>query len=257
MDLGERMKEYENVNRFYLTKKMPVIIRIDGKAFHTFTRGLKKPFDIKLMEIMQNTMLFLCNNIQGCKLGYTQSDEISLLVTDYDSIKFSSWFNNNLIKFVSISSSMATLKFNQEVTSFINELEKNIEMKFDCMTNEEYKKNIELLKIWRDKEFKGLFDSRAFNLPKEEVCNYFIWRQQDATRNAIQLLGQSEFKYKELLGKNCNEIQEMLFQKNINFNDCPTDFKRGSCAIKLNNKWIVDKNIPIFTKDRNYIEKFV
>ena len=113
------MKEYEQVSRFYLTKRTPVIIRIDGRAFHSFTKGLKKPFDDRLMDIMQQTMLFLCDNIQGCKIGYTQSDEISLLITDFDNIESSSWFNNNLCKFVSISASLATQQFNKLVSEFI------------------------------------------------------------------------------------------------------------------------------------------
>ena len=82
--IGNRMKNnYENITRYYLTRRMPVIIRIDGKAFHTFTRGFKKPFDDVLVKTMQDTMKYLCENIQGCVLGYTQSDEISLVLTDY------------------------------------------------------------------------------------------------------------------------------------------------------------------------------
>ena len=258
MELGKRMKEYEQVSRFYLTKRTPVIIRIDGRAFHSFTKGLKKPFDDRLMDIMQQTMLFLCDNIQGCKIGYTQSDEISLLITDFDNIESSSWFNNNLCKFVSISASLATQQFNKLVSEFINKLEKQIELDFEFLSNENYREITKLLKLWEDKEFKATFDSRAFNLPKEEVCNYFIWRQQDATRNAIQSAGQSEFSYKELNGKKCNEIQEMLFtEKGINFNNYNPCFKRGSCAIKTETGWVIDKNIPIFTQDRTYIDKYL
>lgn len=238
MNLGERMKKYEFVTRNYLICKTPVIVRIDGKAFHTFTRGLEKPYDADFMKLMQETTLELCKEVSGCKLGYTQSDEISLLISDWDNDETQAWFQNNLSKIISITASIATLKFNSL-----------IEEKLECL-NFNYK--------FSGKRFKALFDSRAFNIPKEEVCNYFIWRQQDATRNAIQSAGQSEFSPKELLGKKCNEIQEMLWsKKNINFNKYRTDFKRGSCVIKNNNKWIIDTEIPIFTQDRKYIEKWL
>lgn len=237
MNLGERMKSYEFITRNYLMCKTPVIVRIDGKAFHTFTKGLKKPYDRNLIKLMQDTTLALCKEVDGCKLGYTQSDEISLLITDWSKKETQAWFQNNLSKIISITASIATLNFN-----------KNLLMLALCGENN----------VWQDKSMKALFDSRAFNLPKEEVCNYFIWRQQDATRNAIQLAGQSEFSHKQLQGKSCNQVQEMLFQeKNINFNDYPTDFKRGSCVIKEGENWIIDKEIPIFTQEREYIEKFL
>ena len=121
-----------------------------------------------------------------------------------------------------------------------------------------------------------MFDARAFILPREEVCNYFIWRQQDATRNSIQMVAQSNFSHKELQGKSCNVLQCMLHeQKGINWNDYSTVYKRGSCIIKIEDginqydevgnicgytkrtKWIVDKEIPIFIQDRDYINKYV
>lgn len=237
MDLGERMKKYEFVTRNYLTCKTPVIVRIDGKAFHTFTKGLEKPYDKNLIKLMQNTTLALCKEVDGCQLGYTQSDEISLLLTDWDKDETQAWFQNNLSKIISITASIATLSFN-----------KNLLMLALCGENN----------VWQEKSMKALFDSRAFNLPKEEVCNYFIWRQQDATRNAIQLAGQSEFSHKQLQGKSCNQIQEMLFQdKEINFNNYPVSFKRGSCIIKKDGKWIIDTEIPIFTQCREYIENLL
>lgn len=112
--IGDRMKNnYENITRYYLTRRMPVIIRIDGKAFHTFTRGFKKPFDDILVKTMQDTMKYLCENIQGCVLGYTQSDEISLVLTDYAELTTDAWFGNNLQKMCSVSASMATMAFNK------------------------------------------------------------------------------------------------------------------------------------------------
>ena len=111
--LGNRMKTYENVTRNYLTRRMPVIIRIDGKSFHTFTRGFKRPFDDVLVKSMQDTMKYLCENIQGCVLGYTQSDEITLVLVDYQNRDTSAWFDNNIQKMASVSASMATMAFNE------------------------------------------------------------------------------------------------------------------------------------------------
>ena len=111
--LGDRMKTYEYVTRTYLTRRMPVIIRLDGKAFHTFTRGLKKPFDEIFVKAMQDTMKHLCENVQGCVLGYTQSDEITLVLVDYHDRDTSAWFDNNIQKMASVSASMATMAFNQ------------------------------------------------------------------------------------------------------------------------------------------------
>lgn len=260
--LGDRMKEYENISRIYLTKKSPVIIRIDGKAFHTFTRGLKKPFDPLFMEVMQIAAQKLCAAISGCKLAYIQSDEISLLLTDYDTTDTQPWFDNNLQKLVSVSASIATLAFNKA-------FEQCADRVFDAYSDmwnisESETKYRDCLITYVSKG--AMFDARAFILPKEEVCNYFIWRQQDATRNSILSVAQSVFSAKEMQGKKCNILQDMLFtQKGINWNDCTTTEKRGSCVIKTvvnqngvdRQKWIIDNNIPIFTADKNYIEKNV
>ena len=261
-NLGDRMKQYENVERKYLTRRMPTLIRLDGKAFHSFTRGFQKPFDMILMEAMWETSKYLCENIQGCKIGYTQSDEIQLLLTDYDDIKTCAWFDKNIQKMCSISASMATLAFNKNFQDIvINNYNILTNVSNDIMDNMK-----KIVNNYYSKFNKALFDSRVYNIPKEEVINAFIWRQQDATRNAIQMVGQANFSHKQLQNKNCNEIQEMLFQeKEINFNNLPTYQKRGVCIIKeeyykgdtLRKRWIVDKDIPIFTQDREYIEKYI
>lgn len=111
--LGDRMKGYEQNSRITLTRRVPVIIRLDGKAFHTYTRGLKKPFDRVLMTTMQNTMQYLCENIQNCVFGYTQSDEITLVMTDYKTITTDAWFGNGVQKMCSVAASMATVAFNK------------------------------------------------------------------------------------------------------------------------------------------------
>jgi tRNA(His) 5'-end guanylyltransferase len=257
--LGDRMKNnYENISRYYLTRRMPVIARLDGRAFHTFTRGFKKPFDDILVKTMQETMKHLCENIQGCVLGYTQSDEISLVLVDYAELTTDAWFGNNLQKMCSVSASMATMAFNK---FFYNN------MPADEENSGTYYKALE----------KGaMFDSRVFTIPKEEVCNYMLWRQQDATRNSIQSVGQANFSQKELYGKSCNNIQDMLMtQKGINWNDYATTLKRGSCCIKeittvkrvdilgkevdiqTRSEWVIDNEIPIFSQDRNYIERLI
>ena len=245
-NLGDRMKNnYENRAKNRLLRRTPVIIRLDGKAFHTFTKGMQRPYDYLLADTMQQTMLELCKNIQGCKLGYTQSDEITLFLSDYTSLNTEAWFDYDVQKMCSISSSMATLYFNKFFKENINIYEDN-------------GSNFEYIKLVKSKIDNAMFDSRCFNIPKEEVCNCFIWRQQDATRNSIQMLGQSEFSHKELQNKSCSDIQDMLMiEKNINFNNIATMFKRGSCAINKDGEWIIDKEIPIFTQCRNYVENLI
>ena len=264
--LGDRMKGYENITRFYLTRRSPVIIRVDGKAFHTFTRGLKRPFDDILMSVMQETAKYLCKNISGCKLAYVQSDEISLLITDYDTIDTQAWFDNNLQKIVSVSASLATLAFNNFWSTAVD-----CEIKAANTAPFTSDENSYITTI-SDKRFKATFDSRAFIIPKDEVCNYFIWRQQDATRNSIQSLAQANFPHKELNGLNSSKLQDkLMLEKSINWNDLSVPCKRGVCVyyerksfptdnveIKAEQSgWTIDKDIPIFTQNREYIERFV
>lgn len=270
--LGDRMKNnYENVNRFYLTRRMPIVIRTDMKAGHTFTKGMKKPFDDIFVKTMQDTMKYLCENIQGCVLGYTQSDEISLVLVDYAELTTDAWFGNNLQKMCSVSASMATLAFNKAFTRNISKQSKRFYTEYLEEKDASY---IETLEIAMNKG--AMFDSRVFTIPKEEVCNYMLWRQQDATCNSILSVGQANFSHKDLHGKSCNNIQNMLMtQKGINWNDCATTLKRGSCCIKVDDglaqydeagnicgytqrsQWIIDNEIPIFSQDRNYIERLI
>lgn len=270
--LGDRMKNnYENVNRFYLTRRMPIVIRMDMKAGHTFTKGMKKPFDDIFVKTMQETMKYLCENIQGCVLGYTQSDEISLVLVDYAELTTDAWFGNNLQKMCSVSASMATLAFNKAFTRNISKQSKRLYTEHLEGKDASY---IETLEIAMNKG--AMFDSRVFTIPKEEVCNYMLWRQQDATRNSILSVGQANFSHKDLHGKSCNNMQDMLMtQKGINWNDYATTLKRGSCCIKVDDgltaydevgnicgytqrsKWVIDNEIPIFSQDRNYIERLI
>ena len=261
--LGDRMKRYEYVSRNYLTRRLPVIIRLDGKSFHTFTRGLKRPFDDILVKSMQDTMKYLCENIQGCVLGYTQSDEITLVLVDYQSREGDSWFDNNIQKMASVSSSMATLAFSK---SFLNNTWNYLECVIDTDS-----RDVDYENTLTSKFSTAMFDSRVFTLPKEEVVNCLIWRQNDATRNSIMSVGQANFSHQQLHKKNCNDIQDMLMlEKGINWNDYPTTLKRGSCCIKttfkinegtdeeaVRTKWTIDNEIPIFTQYKNYVNKLV
>lgn len=242
--LGDRMKTYENVTRHYLTRRTPVIIRLDGCHFRTFTRGFNKPFDEVMCNSMQDTLFYLCRNIQGCVFGYTQSDEITLVLCDYQKLDTAAWFDDNILKMCSVSASLATLVFNKAFSKYA----------YDYMG----RNNNALSDSYTKAYYKGAnFDSRVFNIPKEEVCNCLIWRQQDAIRNSIEGLGQAYFSAKQLHKKNCEMIKEMLLsEKNVDWNDTPTKFKRGSCCIRNEfGEWVIDNEIPIFTEDRDYIEK--
>lgn len=274
-ELGIRMKTfYEGVPKTRLMRRTPVAIRIDGKAFHTFTRGFQKPFDDVLVKSMQETTKYLCEHIQGCVLGYTQSDEITLILVDYKRLDSSAWFDYEVQKMCSISASMATMAFN---TFFKNEVDKfyyNHCSREDSLFEKHYQ-------IYRDAQYKGaMFDARCFNIPKEEACNLVYWRQLDATRNSIQMVGQANFSHRELQNKSCNMIQDMLHEeRGINWNDFPTHLKRGSCVIKVDRTttcatsakdgsvitwaaerphWEIDKEIPIFKGEgRKYIEDLI
>ena len=279
-DLGVRMKTfYEQIPKTKLMRRCPVAIRIDGRAFHTFTRGFQKPLDEVLIKSMQETMKYLCENIQGCVLGYTQSDEITLILIDYKKLTSSAWFDYEVQKICSIAASMATMVFNESFSKIYSKLYRD---------KIEHRENVdELVKIYAFKAGKAMFDCRCFNIPKEEVTNLIYWRQLDASRNSIQMVGQANFSHKELQNKSCNDIQDMLMtQKGINWNDLPTYQKRGSCCIKeeyavndngeevevdcvtdvdepvesveFRSRWIIDTNIPIFrNEDREYIDRLV
>ena len=274
-ELGKRMKEfYETIPKTKLMRRCPVVIRIDGRSFHTFTRGFNKPFDEVLIKSMQETMKYLCENIQGCVLGYTQSDEISLIIVDYKNLNSSAFFDYEVQKVCSTTASMATMAFNKifnkNTLDFISP---------EIFEDEKIKK---IAASHAEAVRKGaMFDSRCFNIPKEEVTNYVYWRQLDATRNSIQMVGQANFSHKELQNKSCNDIQDMLMtQKGINWNDIPTYQKRGSCCIKEfyyvykgnevseeyayeddvaeRTRWIIDRDIPIFRNEgREYIERLI
>ena len=255
-DLGTRMKEfYENVPKGRLTRRTPVAIRIDGKAFHTFTRGFQKPFDEVLGNAMIRTMEYLCKNIQGCVFGYTQSDEITLLLIDYQKLTSSAWFDYEIQKMCSISASMATMAFNKffhdEVETWFDRVSR------DAHTHSITIENWKLYEIYRDAMDKGaMFDARCFNIPKEEVCNLIYWRQLDATRNSIQMVGQANYSHAVLQGMCCQNIKTMLeVDKGIVWGNYPTRWKRGTAWRRDIG---VDYEMPILKgEDRKYVDDVI
>ena len=221
--LGDRMKaNYEDRYRFYLTRRTPVIIRLDGKAFHSLTRGYEKPFSQTFCSAMDTVALKLCEDIQGAKCAYVQSDEISILLTDFDKLTTSAWFDYNVQKIASVSAGMASA----------------------ILTN-----------ILGD-DTVAVFDSRVFNIPKEEVANYFVWRQKDWIRNSVEMLARSHFSHKELHKKCQADMHEMLHTKGVNWADLKQRYKNG----KFVYRWLgyVSSRVDvIFTGERDVIERYL
>lgn len=218
--IGNRMKEnYENRSRYYLTRRIPVIMRLDGRAFHTLTRKMEKPFDDTFSDTMNKTAVYLCSEIQGAKCAYVQSDEISILITDFDTLTTDAWFDYNIQKMTSISAGLASSIFSFHYNH------------------------------------GSVFDSRVFNIPKEEVCNYFIWRQLDWIRNSVQMLAQANFSHKQLHKKNQPAMHEMLHEIGINWADLSNRWKNGTFVFK-ETEWILT-NAVIFKEDRESIETYI
>lgn len=264
--LGDRMKDYESRNQYFLHRRTPVCIRVDMRAGHTFTKGFARPFDEVFGNAMMKTMKYCAENIENCVFSYCQSDEITFILIDYEKLETEAWFNYRTDKLCSIAASMATMAFNR----FFRE-EKDKDPTIPGVRYNWYTAAI---------NNGAMFDARCFNIPKEEVANLIYWRQLDATRNSIQMVGQANFSHSELQNKTCNDIQDMLFnEKNINWNDFPTHLKRGSCCVKVETStvfaiehkdgtvetgaierphWEIDLEIPIFKNDgREYINRHI
>lgn len=225
--LGDRMKAYEKVQNHVLSPRTPIIIRVDGKAFHTFTRGLEA-FDPSLMDMMDKAATEICKQVSGAQVAYVQSDEISILLHYYKKFNSQPYFNNELQKICSVTASIAAATATMESVNVFGKVK------------------------------PAVFDSRVFTLPEEEVCNYFLWRQQDWTRNSVQMLARSMFSHKECNNKNNTELQEMCLVKGKNWNDLPTSHRRGRCVVHTEGiGWHVDQEIPVFSQDRDYINKLL
>lgn len=263
-ELGKRMKAYENESNKKLVKKLPVIIRVDGKGFSAFAEKLEKPFDDILIDSMHETMRFLCKHVTGCVLGYCQSDEISLLVQGYKNKDTQPWFDYKLNELCSVVASMATFAFNRIFENNVMEFHD-----LCCENRTLFDENEERIKTLLDCCEKGaLFKAWAFNLPFNEVTNYFYCRQSDGVRNSIELVGQSNFSTEQLHGVNADGIKKMLLEKGIDYDKIPVYKQRGVCCVKtklpsfsqnkkptMRKVWVTDIDIPIFKGDgREYIE---
>jgi len=256
--LGDRMKEYyEDRTRYLLPRRTYTIIRIDGKAFHTYTHGLTRPFDMGLIEDMDATACYLCKNIQGAKMGFVQSDEISIVMTDFDKINTSAWFDGNLQKIASIAASLATAKFN--------------ELRFMRYAEVVGTEDHEYVDFSQCK--LATFDARVFTIPsKIEVANMLIWRQQDTVRNSISSVAQYWYpNHKDLEFKSTADMQEMIHEKGDNWNNYDAKLKRGRFIFKkevqletpfigiefaqnsyVRNTW-VSEECPIFTQEPDFL----
>lgn len=273
-NLANRMKEYEKRNQYYLQKRTPVAIRVDMRAGHTFTKGFARPFDEVFGNAMVRTMEYCAKNIGNCVFAYHQSDEITFILVDYTKLETDCWFNYRTDKLCSIVASMATMAFNKFFKVAIDEYFTSNKL-VTVLTKADLDYNDELTRYYSvlDKAInKGaIFDARCFNIPKEEVCNLIYWRQLDAIRNSIQMVGQANFSQKELHGKSCNMIKDMLVaEKGINWDDFPTHQKRGSACRKVEqtvniagtvdtiSTWEIDLEMPILKgEDREYVDKLV
>lgn len=278
-EFDKRMQNYKYTSDQSLMRRTSVIIHIDGMHFHTFTKGLDKPFDEILVRSMQDTAKYLCENIQGCALAYTQSDEINLLLIDYQGLDSQSWFDNRIQKLTSAAASLATLEFNRRFTERVRIMRTMVlHENHPDNSNEKTHETVKYLKKFGATKKGATFAACAFNLPQDEVTNFFYRRQQDAIRNSIQMVGQANFSHTELQHKSCEDIKQMLRDKSEAtggtikpWEDYPMFLQRGTCIIKNEEVldqndpeickrfyWDVDENVPIFKGDgRNYINKLV
>jgi len=270
--LGDRIKKYEKAFNPAFPIRLPLILRLDGKSFHTMVKKWKclKPFDEDLIEAMFFTAKTLCENIAGAQVAYVQSDEITILVRDDMDVHSQPWYDKKINKIMSVAAAKASNAFNwKHLTCGGHEYEEN----FGDIVNMTDPFDLNLM---------AEFDCRGFIVPEQEINNVFLWRMQDCTRNSVQMLARAHFSHKQLHKKNNNEIQDMLMSLDppINWNDLPTHLKRGACIIKkavvkkitrrdekgkvipgefseINRPaWVVDKEIPIFSQDKNYINQF-
>ena len=249
--LGDRMKSYEDKNRIYLNKNEPIIIRLEGRHFHSITNKLQKPFSDPLINLMDNTALNTISKISGAKISYQQSDEISILINSYENEKSEIMFGGNIQKLASVIASIASVYFSINSES---DFGKQINVEFDC---------------------------RLFNLPKEEVNEYFCWRQSDNRRNSVSMYARSLFSQKQLHGKNTSDILKDIRDLNakdnsiICYEDIPLKYQRGRCCFSdkktfnainkkngnevevTRNVWNIDNKIPMFSKDKQYINRYI
>lgn len=227
-NIGDRMKaNYEQRYKFALTRRTPVIIRVDGRAFHTATRGCEKPFDNGLMLSMVSGAQDVLNDAQGAKLAYVQSDEASFLLTDYDNLQTQAWFDYNLCKIVSISASVMTQGFIEAARGFLPHLPGMSKLNFD---------------------------SRAFNIPEAEVANYFVWRAKDWERNSLQMYAHYFFSHTQMNGKCAADLHEMLHALGRNWTTDLTDQQRNGTFIeRAGSEWVQRSDVLPCFEDINLL----
>lgn len=221
--LGDRMKAYENVSRFELPRQLPVMLRLDGKAFHTFTRGMDKPYDVRFMTAMQEAAIEVFKALDNARFAFVQSDEVSVVMLEATD-RTQPYFGNNVQKIASTAASLMSVAFADAISGYA-------------------------------KSKRPVFDCRVWTLPQSEVVNYFIWRQQDATRNSLNTLAQCHFSSSQLHGMSQAQCHDMLHSIGVNWNDMPVSFRRGVTAFRQDEVVWADYNCPVFTSDRAYIER--
>ena len=224
--LGDRIKRYERVTQHVATPRMPLMVRVDGRAFHTFTKGFKKPFDADLMAAMDTAAMITAHSIDGCKAAYVQSDEVTFCMTDYDTLNTQGWFGYELPKIISLTASMMSVNFNRA-----------LERRLDGTVKS-----------------SAVFDSRAFSVPREDVVNAFLWRAKDWERNSLQMLARSHFSTRQLHGKKRADMHEMLHEKGVNWvRDCSERERNGTLFYK-NVSWCKEHPTASYQAFANRLE---
>lgn len=243
-DLGNRIKEnFENRTRYFVPRRTYTILRLDGKSFHTYTKGLIRPFDDGLSEDIDNAIIAMLSEIQGALFVYTQSDEISVLLTDFSTPTTSAWFDGNIQKMSSVAASIMTAEFNK--LRLIGWM-KGQRYQSTGMPRM-YSSAIDIPIAY--------FDCRTFTIPdRVEVMNYFRWRQQDCIRNSVSMVAQSHFSPKKLHGKSQSDMHEMLHQKGINW---ATDFSDGNKNGRIIVKETYEVSLTEINQHRHDSEKLI
>lgn len=258
-NLGDRMKGYEACYSFIIPARTYTVVRVDGRGFSKFTKGMDKPFDAQFSEAMNYATIELCRKFNP-DFAYTQSDEISLVFTDFGP-ESQAMFGGKVQKICSLTAARATASFNKKML---------------MMDAENWEDTDEINYIINGSAIYDVeFDSRVFVIPDYvEVGNYFVWRQQDCTRNSISMAADALYSHKELHGKSASDKQDMMMEKGVNWNDYTPKYKRGALITReefemksteyefdaqrsdgfyTRKKWVVNENTPIFTKERDFL----
>ncbi len=247
--LEDRMKLYEQATRTVLPRRMPIIVRVDGKAFSKYTKALNKPFDRNFISVMESVAVELCREIQGAQVAFAQSDEVSVLVHGYKKFESEPWFSNQVQKMTSVAAAVAAATFTAK--------------SWRMWTPRDIREDVQLPKI--DDIEPAYFDARVFVLPEADVNNYFMWRQRDGIRNSIQMFASSHFSHKELHKKGTGEMVDMCKAKGADWSALPPSQRQGRCVYRHHevvdgvdrSNFRVDTNVPLFRELPAYIERFL